>query len=123
MLGLSKLLNGKALLRYLEKLYVENIKKKKNVPIDNFCPLFSQPFSAPAGIPIPYAYGICVPSSCTAAEVESGLNKVLNGSMLSVKANPLNCRTKEPRTLGTEQWVVMYVIFSNKIYHSIVCSQ
>ena len=56
-------------------------------------------------------YGLCLPSTCSAKQIETGLNLIFNVTSLSnitkVSLNPENCRTTEQKKLKDTDWAVV----------------
>lgn len=57
-------------------------------------------------------YGICLPSTCSAAEINLGLKYILNKNnisenFLNISVDGGDCRTKEPVPIEDGDWVVM----------------
>jgi hypothetical protein len=52
----------------------------------------------------PFTWAICVPSSCTAADLEDFLSTVLNHT---INVDPLGCHIEETRPFLPLDWLAM----------------
>lgn len=54
------------------------------------------------------SYGLCLPSSCTATEIQDAIDQIDLPEGISVNVVEKNCWTDDPIILSNVDWIVMY---------------